>query len=49
MDVSRLFATGWRPKVGLEEGLNRTYGWFLENAAPPAPRPAATTTGEAAE
>jgi GDP-L-fucose synthase len=34
MDVSRLFATGWRPKVSLEEGLRRTYDWFLENAAP---------------
>ena len=44
MDVSRLFATGWRPKVSLEEGLRRTYGWFLENAAPdrhPAPKQAA--------
>ncbi|MGR0185232.1 GDP-L-fucose synthase family protein [Azospirillum aestuarii] len=50
MDVSRLFATGWRPKVGLEEGLSRTYAWFLENAAPPAPRPAiGNATGEAAE
>ena len=34
MDVSRLFATGWRPRVSLEEGLRRTYAWFLENAAP---------------
>lgn len=48
MDVSRLFATGWRPKVGLEEGLRRTYRWFLENAAPPVPQ-SATATGEAAE
>ncbi|MCG5239008.1 GDP-L-fucose synthase family protein [Azospirillum doebereinerae] len=37
MDVSRLFATGWRPKIGLPEGLQRTYEWFLKNAAPPAP------------
>ncbi|MBP2313481.1 GDP-L-fucose synthase [Azospirillum soli] len=34
MDVSRLFTTGWRPKVGLEEGVRRTYDWFLEHAAP---------------
>lgn len=34
MDVSRLFATGWRPKIGLEEGVRRTHDWFLEHAAP---------------
>jgi len=47
MDVSRLFATGWRPKVGLEDGLHRTYGWFLENVAPtiapPTDAPAASS------
>lgn len=29
--VSRLFSLGWRPKVSLEEGLRRTYLWFLEH------------------
>jgi len=30
-DVSRLFATGWRPKVGLEEGIERTYRWYVDH------------------
>ncbi len=33
MDVSRLRALGWAPRVGLEEGLGRAYADFL--AAPP--------------
>jgi GDP-L-fucose synthase len=33
MDVSRLAAMGWRPQIGLENGLRQTYGWFLENHA----------------
>lgn len=33
MDVSRLAAMGWRPQIGLEDGLRQTYGWFLENHA----------------
>lgn len=31
MDVSRLFATGWRPRYGLSDGLEQTYGWFLQH------------------
>ncbi|MGY0600091.1 GDP-L-fucose synthase [Vibrio sp. JZG10] len=31
MDVSRLASLGWRYKVSLEEGLNTTYRWFLQN------------------
>ncbi|TGP23733.1 MULTISPECIES: GDP-L-fucose synthase [unclassified Mesorhizobium] len=31
MDVSRLFATGWRPRYSLREGLEQTYQWFLEH------------------
>jgi GDP-L-fucose synthase len=31
MDVSRLEALGWQAKVSLEDGLNSTYQWFLEN------------------
>lgn len=29
MDVSRLFATGWRPKVQLEEGIHMAYQDYL--------------------
>lgn len=30
MDVSRLFALGWRPKIDFDEGLAATYRWYLE-------------------
>jgi len=33
LDVSRLRALGWAPKVALPEGLASTYAWFLEHAA----------------
>lgn len=33
LDVTRLFALGWRPKIPLREGLVATYRWFLENRA----------------
>ena len=29
LDVSRALAMGWRPWIGLEEGLRRTYEWYL--------------------
>ena len=32
MDVSRLFATGWRPKHTLRSGLEDAYAWFVEHA-----------------
>jgi GDP-L-fucose synthase len=31
LDVSKLHATGWRHKISFEEGLKRTYDWYLEN------------------
>ncbi len=31
MDISKLKSLGWQPKIGLKEGLDRTYQWFLEN------------------
>ena len=31
MDVSRLFATGWRPRYSLRSGLEQTYAWFLQH------------------
>lgn len=31
VDVSRLFALGWRPAITLEQGLRSTYRWYLDN------------------
>ncbi|HEX8078310.1 MAG TPA: GDP-L-fucose synthase [Chthoniobacterales bacterium] len=31
LDVSKLHALGWRHRIGLREGIARTYEWFLEN------------------
>jgi GDP-L-fucose synthase len=33
MDVSRIKSLGWAPEVGLEDGVRRTYDWFLANRA----------------
>lgn len=33
MDGSKLKEMGWRPKVGLREGIAATYQWYLANAA----------------
>ena len=33
LDVSRMRALGWRPGIGLREGLADTYRWFLEQVA----------------
>jgi GDP-L-fucose synthase len=33
MDGSKLRQMGWRPKVGLREGIAATYRWYLENEA----------------
>lgn len=33
LDARQIFATGWRPRVSLKDGLERTYAWFLEHAA----------------
>jgi GDP-L-fucose synthase len=30
LDVSRINTLGWRPKVTLQQGLERTYAWALE-------------------
>jgi GDP-L-fucose synthase len=32
LDVTRARALGWTAKIGLEEGLATTYGWFLKNS-----------------
>jgi len=33
LDVSKIHALGWRHKIGLRDGIKRTYEWFLENKA----------------
>jgi len=33
MDSTRLWQTGWRPRLSLEDGLRSTYAWFKENVA----------------
>ena len=33
LDVSRLRGLGWRPQIGLEEGLRDAYAWYVENRA----------------
>lgn len=33
MDSSRLAALGWKPKIGLREGMQQTLAWYLANAA----------------
>ncbi len=33
LDVSRLHALGWRHAVSLEDGLHRSYAWFLDHVA----------------
>jgi GDP-L-fucose synthase len=31
MDISKMHALGWKHQVALEEGIQKTYHWFLEN------------------
>ena len=31
MDSSRIRALGWEPKIALDEGIARTYQWFVGN------------------
>jgi GDP-L-fucose synthase len=31
LDVSRMRSLGWQPKVPLEEGIRRTYDWYLKS------------------
>ena len=33
LDASRIRALGWEPRVGLREGIERTYRWFVEHRA----------------
>jgi GDP-L-fucose synthase len=31
LDVSKMQALGWRHQINLEDGIQKTYDWFLEN------------------
>ncbi len=31
MDISKMHALGWKHNINLEEGIKKTYSWFLEN------------------
>ncbi len=33
LDVSRLGALGWEPRISLREGIESTYRWFVEHQA----------------
>jgi GDP-L-fucose synthase len=33
LDVSRLHALGWKHRIGLRQGIERTYSWFAEHRA----------------
>ena len=34
LDVSKLSSMGWKPNIPLEEGIERTYDWFVEHRWP---------------
>jgi GDP-L-fucose synthase len=31
LDVSRITAMGWKPKIGLAEGIAQTYAWYAQH------------------
>ena len=33
LDVTRLEAFGWKAQISLEEGIRKTYEWFIENSS----------------
>ena len=35
MDICRLKAQGWNSTIALEEGISKTYAWFLDNQSSP--------------
>jgi GDP-L-fucose synthase len=49
LDISRLSALGWQPRIPLEDGLAATYRWYLEHAAPGTPGSGAARAEEAAQ
>ena len=35
LDVSRLKVVGWKARIGLKEGLERTYAWYVKEQKNP--------------
>ena len=35
LDISRIRALGWRPKISLKSGLKNSYGWYVKAAGQP--------------
>ena len=31
LEISRLSAMGWRARIGLRQGIEATYRWYLDN------------------
>ena len=36
LDVAKVTKLGWRPRIALDEGLRRTYEWFVAHVAKPS-------------
>jgi GDP-L-fucose synthase len=49
MDASRIWALGWQPAIGLEEGLAHAYAWFVETQERGAARAVSGLTPSAHE
>ena len=45
LDISRLRAAGWSPKISLQDGLAATYRWYAENAKKGSLRLSSTRLG----
>ena len=39
LDVERINALGWKAKIGLREGIESTYAWFLAHSRAPVATP----------
>ena len=37
VDVSKIFALGWRPRISLEEGIRNTYEWYVQKTSASVP------------
>jgi GDP-L-fucose synthase len=38
LDCTRIFATGWKPTIELEQGIADTYRWYMQHVASGANR-----------
>ena len=47
LDISRLTALGWQPRIPLDRGLAHTYSWYLEHVARRGPGSGAPCAEEA--